>query len=186
MSEYNIAIKTARWSEFAMPWRSSTTMQERVLAFLPYLLPLLQVIVSALGLLGLLFQNYFSNNEGIAIAVVALSTTILPWVGWLNSFAVSLLLFLGLYLLVVRNEKIPHFIRFNTMQALLIEIALALFGYVSTLFAPIAGMSLIFTLLSSFLVVGVVALVVFAFVQCLRGVYADIPAISDAAYSQVR
>lgn len=169
-----------------MPWRSSTTMQERVLAFLPYLLPLLQVIVSALGLLGLLFQNYFSNNEGIAIAVVALSTTILPWVGWLNSFAVSLLLFLGLYLLVVRNEKIPHFIRFNTMQALLIEIALALFGYVSTLFAPIAGMSLIFTLLSSFLVVGVVALVVFAFVQCLRGVYADIPAISDAAYSQVR
>jgi uncharacterized membrane protein len=169
-----------------MPWRSSTTMQDRVLAFLPYLLPLLQVMVSALGLLGLLFQNYLPNNEGIATAVVALSTAILPWVGWVNSFTVSLLLFLGLYLLVVRNEKVPHFIRFNTMQALLIEIALALFGYVGTLFAPIAGMSLIFTLLSSFLVVGVVALVVFAFVQCLRGVYADIPTISDAAYSQVR
>jgi uncharacterized membrane protein len=186
MSEYNIAIKAVRWSRVAMPWRGSTTMQERVLAFLPYLLPLLQVIVSGLGLFGLFFQNYFPENQGIAIAVLEISNLILPWVGWINSFTVSLLLFLALYLLIVRNEKVPHFIRFNTMQALLIEIALALFGYVSALFSPVAGLNLLFALLSSFMVVGVIALVVFAFVQCLRGVYADIPTISNAAYSQVR
>jgi len=36
----------------------------------------------------------------------------------------SFVAFLGLFLFVVRNKKLPRFVRFNTMQALLLEIIL--------------------------------------------------------------
>lgn len=166
-----------------MPWRGSTTTQDRVLAFLPYLLPFLHSFTVAFVVLTVLPLNAASLEIFSTIAQL-----LAPLQVWVNNFAVSLILFLALYLLVVRNEKIPHFIRFNTMQALLIEIALALFGYVSALlgFGGLGSINWILSILSLIINLGVIGLVVFALVQCLRGIYAEIPTLSDAAYSQVR
>ena len=41
----------------------------------------------------------------------------------------SLLLFLFLFLGIARNQQIPYFIRFNTMQAILINLILIIFNY---------------------------------------------------------
>jgi Chloroplast import apparatus Tic20-like len=166
-----------------MPWRGSTTTQDRILAFLPYLLPFLRAFTVGFVVLTVLPLNATS----VAI-LSAIAQLILPLQNWVNNFTVSIILFLALYLLVVRNERIPHFIRFNTMQALLIEIALALFGYVGALlgFGQLGPINLVLSILSLVINLGVIGVVIFALVQCLRGIYAEIPTLSDAAYSQVR
>jgi uncharacterized membrane protein len=46
----------------------------------------------------------------------------------------SLIIFFALYLGVVRNENISHFIRFNAMQAILLDIVLMLCGLVLPIF----------------------------------------------------
>ena len=41
----------------------------------------------------------------------------------------SLVLFFILFLAVIRNSRVPYFIRFNTLQALLIDIAVVILSY---------------------------------------------------------
>jgi uncharacterized membrane protein len=97
----------------------------------------------------------------------------------------GLVIFFALYLLVVRNENIPHFIRFNAMQAILIDIIIVL----CSLILGILGGGLqgfILQTIYNMLFLGVLAAVMYSVVQSLRGQYAEIPTISDAVYMQVR
>jgi hypothetical protein len=164
-----------------MPWRGSTTTQDRILAFLPYLLPFLHAFAVGFAVIQGLPLDATSLTIFISIAQI-----LAPLQGLVNNFAVSLILFFALYLLVVRNEQIPHFIRFNTMQALLIEIGLALFGAVAQLLGQLGPFGLIFGILFIVINLSIIGFVVYALVQCLRGVYAEIPTLSEAAYAQVR
>jgi uncharacterized membrane protein len=38
--------------------------------------------------------------------------------------------FFAMFLLVVRNEKLPHFVRFNAMQSILLDICVMLSGLI--------------------------------------------------------
>lgn len=159
-----------------MSWRGSTTIQDRIFACLPYLLPL----TSSIG-----FSMYVLR-EFPALATV-LVPLIMPVVLLYQTvpFA-SLILFFVLFLLVVRNERIPHFIRFNTMQALLVDILLVIFSLILPILSGGRGANLVTMTLSSTVFLGVLAIVVFSMVQSLRGLYAEIPTLSEAAYMQVR
>ena len=56
----------------------------------------------------------------------------------------GLLLFFVLFLAVVRNPNVPYFLRFNTLQALLIDIVLILLSYTfQIILKPIAAGSLL-------------------------------------------
>ncbi|NJK30190.1 MAG: hypothetical protein HC940_08595 [Acaryochloris sp. SU_5_25] len=176
-----------------MPWRGATSRQERILACLPYLLPLLHCYPFGLFLFSQfpplhwlfvpitwLMPIYYSGGPGIAI--------------------VPLLVFIVLFVTVVRNPRIRHLIRYNTMQALMIGFALALIlsllellNIVNTaLIAPTLSEpspdvgGLFFILLFDVLFLGTLALVVFSVVQSLRGHHAEIPIISNAVYAQTR
>ncbi len=176
-----------------MIWRRSTTIQDRILACLPYLVPILEVLAFGTFLftlippLALLFAPllfllpiYFYSIGGIAV--------------------VPLIVFFGLYLGVVRNETLSHFLRFNAIQALL----LAIFSYLCKYLLDLLHISqsmvsgglgsftnlpadLIFwgVVLSAIFIV-IVGASVYAIVQSLRGQYAEMPLISEAAHSQVR
>ena len=89
----------------------------------------------------------------------------------------GLLLFLIIFAGIVRNSKIPYFIRFNACQALLLEIALIIFSYILRIF-QINGLGL-------FLFVASVAIFIFSFVQCLYGIEPEIPLISKSARMQI-
>ena len=164
-----------------MSLRGSTTVSERIFACLAYLLPVIEVIGL---LLRIGIQNsLFGQFPALGIILVPLLPLVqiyfgIPFMG--------LIIFFALFLLVVRNEKISHFIRFNTMQAILIDIVLFLCNIVLQILSPVPGTDFAIVTLTNTIFLGVVAAVVYAVVQSLLGRYAEIPAISDAVYMQVR
>ena len=158
-----------------MAWRGSTTVSERIFACLPYLLPMVQGIG-----FGLILFNQFPPLANAFLPIVVLSSiyTSIPFAG--------LIIFFALFLLVVRNEKISHFIRFNTMQAILLDIVIFLFSIVLQILEPVPGTGFAIETLANTLFLGIVAAFVYSVAQSLLGRYAEIPAISDAVYMQVR
>ena len=97
----------------------------------------------------------------------------------------GLLLFFLLFLGVARNPKVPYFIRFNGLQALLLDIALIVISYAfQILLRPLAG-GLIIRSLSSTILLGVLAIIIFALIECLQGKEPDLPGISQAVRMQL-
>jgi hypothetical protein len=97
----------------------------------------------------------------------------------------SLVLFLLLFLLVVRNPKVPYPIRFNVLQAILIDIVLVLLTLAfDTVLAPL-GAGFAIRTLSNTIFLGTLLLVLFSVVQSLRGKEADIPTVSEAVRMQL-
>jgi uncharacterized membrane protein len=169
-----------------MTWRGSTTPLDRVFASLPYLLPLMDAII--------LYSNpFFSQFPVLQVILLPLQPLLIVYMTILSLFSFGgiglggLILFFALYFLVVRNENIRHFIRFNTMQSIMIGLALSLFAILwEYIFAPILSGGLIQETLFNVVFFGTVAAVVYSIVQSAMGRYAEIPTLSDAAYMQVR
>ncbi|MDE5077512.1 MAG: hypothetical protein O4751_04245, partial [Trichodesmium sp. St2_bin6] len=111
-----------------MTWRGSTTVQDRIFACLPYLLPLLDGLEYG----KYLFQQ-FPPLQLIFIPLVPLLQVYqgIPLCGFI--------IFLALFLLVVRNNNISHFIRFNTMQAILLDIVLILCSLILSVLGSALG-----------------------------------------------
>ncbi len=157
-----------------MTWRGDTTIRDRIFAALPYVLPLMY---------GLEFGRY------LFIQFPILSLILIPLAPLMSIYQVipfaGLVIFFALFLLVVRNENIPHFIRFNTMQAILIDIIIIL---CSIILGILGGglQGFILQTIYNMLFLGVLAAVIYSVVQSLRGQYAEIPTISDAVHMQVR
>ena len=157
-----------------MVWRGSADIKDRIFGSLVYLMPLYSVMPFG----GDLFRQ-FPFLEIITIPLIPLSIIYSIPFG-------SLIVFFVLFLAVVRNEKIAHFIRFNTMQAILIDIVLSLLSF---LFFRIIGPgilnSLIETTIHNVIFTGILAVIIYAISQCVVGRYPEIPAISEAVYTQV-
>ena len=158
-----------------MTWRGTTTVPQRIFAALPYLLPLID---------GLAFGRYlfaqFPALQLILLPLVPVITIyqVIPFAGFV--------IFLALYMLVVRNENIPHFIRFNTMQAILIDIILVLCSLVFQVFASVLSQGFVGETLYNMIFLGVLVAFFYSVIQSLLGKYAEIPTLSDAVYMQVR
>lgn len=89
----------------------------------------------------------------------------------------GLLLFLILFAGVVRNPKVPYFLRFNAFQALLLDIALIIVSYLLRIL-PLAE-------LGSILFIFSLAIFIFSIFQCCRGVEPEIPLISKSVRMQI-
>lgn len=159
-----------------MTWRGSTDTKDRIFAALVYLLPL----YSAFALGDSIFQQIPFLGAALAIVLTPLAFLYSS----LGSFG-SLIIFFVLFLAVVRNPRISHFIRFNTMQAILIDILVSLLGLVLGFVARGLGANLALETLFNVVFLGAFAACVYSIIQSVIGKYADIPTISEAAYSQV-
>jgi len=157
-----------------MTWRGSTTVPDRIFASLPYLLPLID---------GLSFGRFlFAQFPVLQLLLIPLA----PFMELYRLPFASLIIFFALYLGVVRNENISHFIRFNAMQAILLDIVLMLCGLVLPIFSQGLQVAFIAETLYNMVFLGAFAAFVYAVVQSLLGRYAEIPPLSDAVYMQVR
>lgn len=160
-----------------MTWRGSTSPLDRIFASLPYLLPLID---------GLTFSGPFFTQ------FPALQPLLIPLFPFITLYRdipfMGLIIFFALFLLVVRNERINHFIRFNTMQAIMLDIVLFLCTIiVQFVLQPIfGGQGLIFETILNVIFLGTIAAVVYSVAQSLLGRYAEIPTLSDAVHMQVR
>jgi len=147
---------------------------QRLLAALAYLVPWSTALESG----GALFRLYPPLQW---LALPALPLVLLqqavPFGG--------LVLFLVLFLAVVRNSQVPYLIRFNVLQAILIDIVLFVLSLATqTLLAPL-GNGFVLRTLSNTIFLGATLLVGFAVAQNLRGKQAEIPTVSEAVRMQL-
>ena len=162
-----------------MTWSSSPSVTDRILAALPYLLPVIVGLPYGIQLI-----TDFPLFGFLLIPLAPLLRVYGTLQGTVPFF--GLIVFFALILLVVRNPNISHFIRFNTMQAILLDIILVVFSLVLSLFDPNVFGNLIVSTLNNVLFLGMLAAVGYSVVQTFRGVYAEIPTISQAVHMQVR
>lgn len=145
---------------------------DRLFGALPYLLPLVYALPFGVPLL---------------MKFPILSVIYLPLQPLLQIYSfpfAGLIIFFILYSAVVRNTNISHFIRFNTLQAILIDIGLVLFGLVIRIFG-VGGGGLIVETLTNVAFLATLIACIYAMIQSILGKYAELPTISEAAYAQL-
>jgi uncharacterized membrane protein len=159
-----------------MTWRATSSGKDRLWAALSYLYPLVSSTPIALSGLTLVPQLV------PVLAPVLTVGVLIDQIPYL-----SFMIFLALFLLVVRNPRVHYFIRFNTMQAMLVGIVISLYLVCQVLFVAVPGVDFrsVFRVLDSVVFLGAFAIVCYGIVQCLRGIYPEVPTISDAAKSQL-
>lgn len=162
---------------------SSVDFLDRLYAILPYLLPIAAVVVFGaflflqFPLLFVIFFPVFKLNQILLISI-------------LDFISIRFVAWFCVFIFVVRSYKVNHFIRFNAMQALLLDIIVALVGAVTQLFEVILGKVSFFPfmlqIIASVTFLGITAAVIYSIFQCIRGKYPEMPIVSEVAYSQVR
>lgn len=163
--------------------RSSVEPLDRLYACLPYLLPITAVVIFGAFLFiqfPLLFTAFFpifKLNQALTISII-------------DFISIRFVVWFCVFLLIVRNYKVNHFIRFNAMQALLLDIVVALVRAVTQLLDVLLGQLAFFPfmlqIIASVTFLGIVAAFGYAIWQSVRGKYAEMPIISEVAYMQVR
>lgn len=155
----------------------SLSVQEKMFAALPYTVSLMAGSLA----LGLLIEIF----PALPVAEIITPLLFVPMLlqRTLGPSA-NLIIFLGLYFFVVRNANIKHFIRYHTMQSLMIGIVVSLMGLVSSLMGPVLGtLSSVLTLVVS---AAVVVTSIYSMIFALMGSYTNIPLISEASEAQTR
>ena len=146
---------------------------QRLLALLPYLLPWSDALPFGRSLYGLFPVLELVSLPALPVVLVEQAV---PFGG--------LILFLVLFLAVARNPQVPATIRFNALQAILLDIVLVV---VSLAFQLLGLEKLGFAgrTLENTVFLGMLVLMLFALVQCLRGKEPEIPALSEAVRMQL-
>tara|TARA_B100002019_G_scaffold252620_1_gene233676 strand:+ start:520 stop:954 length:435 start_codon:yes stop_codon:yes gene_type:complete len=117
-----------------------------------------------------LFYKYsFLKILEILTFPIAIIEQSLPFGG----FLLFIILFAGL----VRNPKVPYFVRYNSCQALLLDIALIITSYLLRIFPIVELGSIIF--------VFILCIFIYSISQCMFGVEPEIPLISKSARMQI-
>ncbi|WP_434687911.1 Tic20 family protein [Pseudanabaena minima] len=166
-----------------MTWQQSVTPLHRFYSCLPYLLPISAGVIYG----ATLFQQFpmlvLPFFPFIWLYGNVLAFPLVPVLGLTGEF----FLFMGLFFLVVRDIRVPHFIRFNTMQALLMQIVL----FIAQLFFQVVQQlssnglpSVISATIANTIFIGTNLIASYAIYQSIKGEYSDIPTLSQAASFQ--
>jgi hypothetical protein len=98
---------------------------------------------------------------------------------------VPLIVFFFMFLAIIKNKRLHHFVRFNGMQAMMLDI-LVMLPTISNNYIP--G-EIFWTVLGKFITstcfIAVFVAIAYSVVFTMAGKYADIPLVSDACYMQV-
>tara|TARA_Y100001968_G_C19066630_1_gene576327 strand:+ start:116 stop:574 length:459 start_codon:yes stop_codon:yes gene_type:complete len=97
----------------------------------------------------------------------------------------NLLLFLAIFIGIVRNNKVSYFLRFNALQSLLINIGVIIISYVWEILFSSFDDSLIIRTLSSTLLIGISSMIIYCIWSCTQGNEPDLPWISQATKMQL-
>ena len=157
-----------------MTWRGSTDATDRLFAALLYIFPLIDVFPFS--------QFIFQQFPQLAFIYLPLQ----PLIAFYSGFPFAgFIIFLLLFMAVVRNERISYFIRFNAMQSILIGILLILCQLALGILVRGLGDGLLVETLYNVIFLGTLAACFYCIIQSALGRYAEIPTISEAAYTQI-
>ena len=154
----------------------NSDIKDRIISSLVYLLPLVYALPFGLALLGQfpLLQIIYAPLSPL----IALEFS-LPFAG--------LIVFFALWFGIVRSDRFSYFVRFNTMQAILLDIVLIVCSLVISILVPGLGRNnLLIETLNNTIFIGTLVACFYSIFQSARGIQAEIPAISEAVSSQLR
>ena len=125
-----------------------------------------------------LFNQYYFLKIFVYLLTspIAIIEELLPF----GSFLLFILLFVGL----VRNPKIPYFVRYNSCQALLIDIALLIITYLLSLL-PIVELVSFISILCSIIFIFTLCIFIYSISKCIYGFEPEIPFISKSVRMQI-
>ncbi len=157
-----------------MSSQSSQTPADRFFGSLPYLLPIAD---------GYMFGMFVFQQFPVLEQLYA---PLAPLLMLNNSGFGGFILFLGLYLGVVVNPKVNRFIRFNTLQAILIGILISLCSLIlSYVLLPVIGRGPVTQVLMNVVFFGTIAMSVYGIPMSALGKYTEIPQLSETAQMQI-
>ena len=97
----------------------------------------------------------------------------------------NLLLFLSIFIGVIRNNKVSYFLRFNALQSLLIDIGIIIVSFIfEIIFSPFVN-SLIIRTFSSTVLISLFSVIVYCVWSCAQGNEPNLPGISQATKMQL-
>ena len=97
----------------------------------------------------------------------------------------NLLLFLAIFLGLVRNSKMSYFIRFNALQSLLINIGIIIVSFIFEIIFSTFSNSLIIRTFSSTILISLFSVITYCVWACTQGNEPDLPIISQATKMQL-
>ena len=97
----------------------------------------------------------------------------------------SLLLFLSIFLGLVRNSKVSYFLRFNALQSLLINIGIIIISFIFEIIFSSFSSSLIIRTFSSTLLISLLSIIIYCVWSCTQGNEPNLPGISQATKMQL-
>lgn len=146
----------------------------RILAIIPFIIPLMGTIAfthTAYEMLPLLKHMMFIFAPAMQIF-------------YGNQF-IPFLSFFALFLAVVRNEKVPHFVRYCTMQAILLDICCMLGGLIMQYMPIFVMVSWMGEWMELWVFANSFFALFYSIFNALQGLYPEIPIITEAVYAQV-
>jgi uncharacterized membrane protein len=155
--------------------KTRAPLKFRVLSLLPYLIP----CMGAIAFTDQAFMTYPTTF------MVAVAISPLLQIFYSNSF-IPFVTFFTLFLAVVRNTKLNHFLRYNTMQAILLDICVMLAGLIMQYLPMFLTVSLLGDWLELFTLVNALFAIGYCMWNVIQGQYPEIPIITEAVYAQVR
>ncbi|GIM05082.1 hypothetical protein Vretimale_9566 [Volvox reticuliferus] len=167
----------ARYSASGGSWNATPGVVDRVVAALPYILPYFDAVA---------YGRYLFHIYPAARAAIQ---PFLPAMSLYHSLPFgSFIAFFGLYIGVVNNARFSRFVRFNAVQAILLDILLALPRLLETVMSPpTSGWGAqLYIQSQSFIWVFTTMLIVYSIVNSFLGQWARIPFIAEAADQQIR
>ena len=97
----------------------------------------------------------------------------------------NLLLFIAIFIGIVRNSKVSYFLRFNALQSILINIGIIILSFIfEIIFNPFLN-SLIIRTFSSTLLISLFSMIVYCVWSCSQGHEPNLPGISQATKMQL-
>ncbi|GAB4820803.1 hypothetical protein N2152v2_007849 [Parachlorella kessleri] len=97
-----------------------------------------------------------------------------------------LIVFFLMFLAIVKNKKLHHFVRFNCMQAIMLDIVVMLFHILKSYMPAELKWSVVSRYVDMFAWTCCVGTVAYCVFWTLRGYYADVPFVSESVYHQVQ
>ena len=97
----------------------------------------------------------------------------------------SLLLFLAIFIGLVRNNKVSYFLRFNALQSLLINIGVIIVSFIFEIIFSTFSNTLIIRTFSSTFLIYLFSVILYCSWSCAQGNEPDLPWISQAAKMQL-
>ena len=150
------------------------TLQGKMLGILLYIIPW----ADCLSFGNHLFVKYpFTQIIQIPAIPIIIIERLLPFG--------NLLLFLAIFLGLVRNNKVSYFLRFNALQSLLLNIGIIILNFIFEILLNPFENSLIVRTFSSTLLISLISIITYCLWSCTQGNEPNLPVISEATRMQL-